>query len=342
MPNLFYRNVDARDLLDAFFISAVSSLLLVRFYLHITGYPQIGSGGLHIAHMLWGGALMTAAIVVNITFLGNRSRWFSAVAGGVGFGVFIDELGKFITEDNNYFFEPAIGIIYAVFVSLYLLFNFITRHARFTSSEYHMNVLTKLEEAIAYDLSRAEKADIQAMLKASNQKSEVTKALREFVSRLTVTAKSQPGFMEKLSKRLEKNYERLWLLQQTHTNYKILFVVVALIITAGIGLTVVTNINDVMQFFDGTPTYGQEVLLGQVVSATIAGIFVLAGVWQLASSRLDALEQFRRASLITIYLTQFFAFIRLEFQALPGLIASIIILTIITFVIHQEKRLRPR
>src|SRR5687767_1548428 len=121
---IFYRNVRARDQLEIFLLSAASSLLLVRFYLHVAGYPQIGGGGLHIAHMLWGGALMLVALTITLSFLGARAQWIVAVVGGAGFGVFIDELGKFITHDNNYFYQPAVGLIYAIFIVLYLTFNF--------------------------------------------------------------------------------------------------------------------------------------------------------------------------------------------------------------------------
>lgn len=339
-----YRNVDARDLLDAFLVSAISSLLLLRFYLYAAGYPQISNSTFHIAHILWGGLIMSAAIIINLAFLGNRRRWLSAILGGIGFGVFIDELGKIITKDNNYFFQPTIGIIYAIFVSLYLLFNFLTRKQKLGSREYHMNVLAKLEEAVAYDLSRAEKADIKAMLHASDQKDAITKALRDFVNQLTITAtetKSASKFVL-FKRKTSRLYERFWSLQDTHFNVRMLFTITTLLIATGIGLTVYANINDVKEFFNGNPTYSQEVLLGQVMSATVAGGFVLYGMGQLSSSRIRAFEQFRRAALITIYLTQFFAFIRFEFRALPGLFISIILLVAITFVIHQEQRLGPR
>ena len=44
---------------------------------------------------------MVLAIGLLVTFLGRSPRFPSAVVGGVGFGFFIDELGKFITSDNT-------------------------------------------------------------------------------------------------------------------------------------------------------------------------------------------------------------------------------------------------
>jgi hypothetical protein len=139
---LFFRNVRGRDNLEIFLVAAISSLLLLRFLLYLTGYPQVGGGSLHIAHMLWGGLLMLAAITLTISFLGARVQRLSALLGGIGFGIFIDELGKFITRDNNYFFRPTIGLIYAIFIILFLIFNFLSRTARLTPREYELNALT--------------------------------------------------------------------------------------------------------------------------------------------------------------------------------------------------------
>ncbi len=121
------RNRNAETYLEFLLISAVTTILGVRFFLHITNYPQVGGAGLHIAHMLWGGLFMIASIVLLLSFL-NKSIYLAAtIAGGIGFGLFIDELGKFITKDNDYFFEPAIAIIYIVFILLYLAIRLIQK-----------------------------------------------------------------------------------------------------------------------------------------------------------------------------------------------------------------------
>jgi len=70
----------------------------------------------------------------------------------------------------------------------------------------------------------------------------------------------------------------------------------------------------------------------------VAGGFLLYGITELTKSRLAAFEQFRRATLINIYLTQFFVFVRLQFDALPGLALNLILLILVTFVLRQEAR----
>jgi hypothetical protein len=111
------------------------TVMAVRVYLSVTGYPKIGGGGLHVAHMLWGGMLLIVAALVLQLFVGRRALVLSAIAAGVGVGLFIDEVGKFITESNDYFFAPAAPLIYGAVLLLVLVWLRVRRDDRPTTSE---------------------------------------------------------------------------------------------------------------------------------------------------------------------------------------------------------------
>ena len=115
------RHSEGGQLLETVFVAAIVTVHGVRFLLEVAGYPRLGGGGLHVAHLLWGGLLMLAGTSLMFLFLDRRVQYAAAVVSGVGFGLFIDELGKFVTADNNYFFRPAIALIYLVFVCLFLV-----------------------------------------------------------------------------------------------------------------------------------------------------------------------------------------------------------------------------
>src|SRR5574341_1028791 len=88
-------------------LSFALSVTLTRMFLFLTGYPQLGGGTLHIAHVLWGGLLLFVAMLLPL-LLANRSTYMlSAIVGGIGVGLFIDEVGKFITKTNDYFYPAA-------------------------------------------------------------------------------------------------------------------------------------------------------------------------------------------------------------------------------------------
>jgi hypothetical protein len=142
------RNIYAGSILEVFLVTAVTSVLAIRFFLEITGYPQVSGGGLHIAHVLVGGFFMLISILILLIFLGNYPRSLAAVLGGFGFGAFIDELGKFITSDNNYFFKPTIGLIYIIFVLLFFFIRKISNRSYLTEKEKQVNFLEISEEAI--------------------------------------------------------------------------------------------------------------------------------------------------------------------------------------------------
>ena len=107
----------------------------IRVYLDVAGYPRVGGGGLHVAHMLWGGLLLVVAAVLVQLYTGSRTLIISALAAGAGVGLFIDEVGKFITESNDYFFAPAAPIIYGTVLLLALLWFLIRRGGRATRTQ---------------------------------------------------------------------------------------------------------------------------------------------------------------------------------------------------------------
>src|SRR5215469_7510294 len=162
----FVRVLKLSRLLEIFFIASVTSILVIRAFLASTGYPQLGGHGLHIAHLLWGGLLMLIALVLLLSFIGRNLQSSAALLGGIGFGTFIDELGKFITSDNNYFFKPAIAIVYIIFVLLFA-FSWLLERPRFSQRELIANALDEVKEVVLRGGDPAEGAEVVRMLRAA-------------------------------------------------------------------------------------------------------------------------------------------------------------------------------
>src|SRR5260221_5371531 len=146
-PGRLTRNAEAPLLFESFFVAAVASFLGIRWFLALTGYPQIGGNGLHIAHMLWGGLLMLLALLLLLAFLDRSVQHLATVVAGLGFGTFIDEIGKFVTSDNDYFYRPAVALVYPAFVVAFLIARAFVGQRRLTHAEALANALQQLAAA---------------------------------------------------------------------------------------------------------------------------------------------------------------------------------------------------
>lgn len=337
----FIRNIHAGDLLEVFLVSSVSSLLIVRFFISWAGYPQLGSETFHVAHMLWGGLIMMSAIVILLAFLGNRILWLGAVTGGIGFGVFIDELGKFITRDNNYLFQPTVALIYIIFLILFFVFRYIDQHSKLSRKEYLMNALRILEEAVLKDMDVAEKRHFSHLLNRADQTDEVTIQLKKLLREID-TIQVVPGRLTKVYHYFSKLYKKA---TESHLFIRVIilfFIGKALADIATVSHFLFTYFSDPTKLFLAIPTPLIIVTWGQVISTTIAAIFVITGAITLKFSRDQAYFFFKQSLLVTIFLTQFFLFYKEQFSALTGLLTNVILLIGVEYIMTEERKMKMR
>lgn len=339
------RNLDAVSYAELFMVSAVSAILGIRLFLHLTGYPQIGNSTLHIAHMLWGGLGMLIAIIMLLTFIGKSIEAWAAIIGGVGFGTFIDEVGKFVTSDNNYFFEPSVAIMYVVFVLILLSIHTIKTGWSFTKREYLINAIKGLEEIALKNLDTHEKSEALDYLSRSDPDDPLTEPLKKLISEAKPIPAGKPGFYTRVKTRLSSFYARI-----AGTKYFRLAINIFFIAKLVITLLFVAIFTFVVGFGMGKPD-GMAVEFtthrltdltfidkARIFSSILSGVFVFLGVYMIRKSRLSAYRMFERSVLVSILLTYVFIFYKEQFAALVGLSFNLLILFGIRILIKKEER----
>jgi hypothetical protein len=145
-------------------LSFAASVGATRLFLELTGYPQLGTGQTHIAHVLWGGLLLFSAALIVLILANRWAFMLSAVLAGAGVGLFIDEVGKFITQNNNYFHPIAAPIIYAFFLITVFIYLRVRTRPEFDPREELYLVLSELSEVLDHDLEPGERAELEARL----------------------------------------------------------------------------------------------------------------------------------------------------------------------------------
>ena len=113
---------------------------------------------------MWGGLLLFIATLLPLIFANQWVYPLTAIFSGVGVGLFIDEVGKFITATNDYFYPAAAPIIYGFFLLTVLLYFQIRRQRRVDTRSELYYALAELTEAIDHDLDTVEKQRIEQRL----------------------------------------------------------------------------------------------------------------------------------------------------------------------------------
>jgi hypothetical protein len=160
----FVRRKEARNYVLLILISMAMGVGVTRLFLELTGYPQVAGGELHIAHLLWGGVLIFLAALMTLILYNRWAYSIAAILTGLGIGLFLDEIGKFITRTNDYFYRPAAPIIYVIFLLTLWLYLRLRQPAPQEPRAVMYRVLEDLSEVLDGDLDTDERADLLARL----------------------------------------------------------------------------------------------------------------------------------------------------------------------------------
>ncbi|MDX9865379.1 MAG: hypothetical protein RBT34_11305, partial [Anaerolineaceae bacterium] len=186
------------------------SVALTRLFLELSGYPQLGNSELHIAHVLWGGLLLFAGVLVLLMFANPWAAYMGAVLGGVGMGLFMDEVGKFITQNNDYFYPWAAPIIYAFFLLTVIIYLRVNRNQPDDPRSAMYHALDLLSEVLDHDLEAAEKAELIGHLQAAQAEEEnedlvvLSQTLLTYIERVELQlAPDRPDFWQRWEVRLK-------------------------------------------------------------------------------------------------------------------------------------------
>ncbi len=326
---------------------------------------------------------MLGALIILLAFLDHRAKVIAAILGGVGFGAFIDELGKFITRDNDYFFQPAVALIYVIFVLIFFTIRAISRRQPLSGQECLANALDIAKQGSLTGLDEEEQLEALKLLEGC----EAGAAQREVAAILRNVRVGPPRpshLLSRLHAVLDRFYEwavsRWWFGGIIITFFAFTAVtsasaVVAVVewslglilwvVAGGIILAALLWSRQVRVRYFNLVVAASIVIVSilvswaivgnlkgmpfsiidwaQLVFPGISGMLIVGGILILPRSRLQAYLMFRRAILVSIFLTQVLAFYEQQFLAVLGLILDILILMALRYlIIHEDiKRSAP-
>ncbi len=194
----------AADYLLITLLSFGFSVGATRLFLELTGFPQLGFGNLHIAHVLWGGLFLFFASLLPIIYINEWVIALSGLISGFGVGLFIDEVGKFITQTNDYFYPSAAPLVYALFLLTVFIFTQVKIERYPSTRSLFYEVMERLTEILDHDLSEDEAESIEQKLNLIIDRNDApdlaqlaTSILAYFDSDKKKLAPQDPTFLER-------------------------------------------------------------------------------------------------------------------------------------------------
>ncbi len=314
---------------EVFLFSAIACVLMTRAFLAATGYPQVGGDGLHIAHVLWGGLLMGVGVVMPLVGMGSHNRLRAALVAGIGFGLFIDEIGKFLTKTVDYFYQPAVAIIYAVFVAFYLVVRELLRLRTLTPARRVALAATALSDQLLGELDETHRLAALALIEGMPEPA--AEAIRRALLEAPVTSSRFEHRLTEWRNHFAAAVARL-------SGRRGVRIVGLGVIGLEIASTVLWSIGRIVDTSSPTDTSELGALLSSVVSALLMslGIALL-----LRRRRVAGLRSLSAALTVDLLVTMVFEFASTQFGALVGFTIQLLLLIGVRTAMAAEQEVAP-
>ncbi|MCD2113903.1 MULTISPECIES: hypothetical protein [Rhodococcus] len=309
---------------EALLIIAVATILVTRLYLHLTGYPQVGGSVLHIAHVLWGGLLMVAALMVSLTFIGRAPDRIAVLLGGIGFGLFLDEVGKFVTKTNDYFYRPSVAIMYVVVVLLLVVNRAVHLRRGPSPDEYLANAALTATDGLTHGLTPTDRDQARVQLERAREGG-VDPEVVEQIDLLLARCREVPSRFSWVALRLP---ERL----RGERSVRVAAALLT-IFSVGILLNAAATLEE-----DLAARTSNVVTVIQLVGSGVTVLLCVVGSVGLWRRRRWAIRALRTAALITVFFVDVLEFAVQEFGALLNVAVGAAALSVFSHHLRQMSR----
>jgi hypothetical protein len=159
--------------------------------------------------------LLIVAVFLPLAFANRWALRASALLGGMGIGLFIDEVGKFITQTNDYFFPPALSIVYGFFLLTVFVYLYFRRPQQPDPRRAMYHAFEGLQDALDGDLDTVEGVRIETQLAiAMNSERDEIVSLAEALSGFLQVEQqhlsaAQPDLLKRMVTRVDSLGRRL-------------------------------------------------------------------------------------------------------------------------------------
>ena len=342
----------------AFAITVVGT----RLYLDLSGYPQLGNSTFHFAHALWGGLLQVIAAILMLIYLNEWIFSLAAVLAGVGIGLFIDEIGKFITQSNDYFFPLAAPIIYVAFILCVFAYLYIRRHRTDDTRATLYGVLEDLEMLLDDNLDAKTHSSLVNRLETAstqNQRPDLaafSNILLQFLKSEQVNIKPPrvtiwSQFLDRLAE-----VEERWLPKATTHRLLIaaftvlaaislfkIFVLISIIIDRqALNYPVIANLLEDNPLIKGVYSFNWYMVL-LTIEGTIGVLYVMAVIGFLSNHNRAAIQIGSTALILSLTVSNTLAFYFNQFSVvLDSLLLAVVLLLLARYRARfAQTKLRP-